>query len=882
MTLAPGIRLGSYEVLAPIGAGGMGEVYRARDTRLHRDVAIKILPELFAADPDRLMRFEREAKTLAALNHPNIAHVYGVEESPGGRALVMELVDGDDLAQQLARGPLPVDQALAVARDVAAALEAAHEAGIVHRDLKPANIKVRPDGTVKVLDFGLAKVAEPLGAGTDAAHSPTFTSPALTQMGVVLGTAAYMAPEQARGKAVDKRADIWAFGCVLYELLTGRVAFAGETMTDTLAAIMTRDLDLDALPSGTPPAVRRLLARCLERDPKQRLRDIGEARIALEAAERGGPEPVAVDRPGVARWRAMVPWAIAAIAILVAVAFTWLRPVPAAMDLPALSYRLALPGLSMARNALPVVSPDGRRIAFVSGRRLWVRDLDQLEPRQVSGVEDPQFPFWSPDGGQVAYLHSGTLWRVPVEGGRPVVIAAMRANLGARTPGGVWRPDGSIVFATSATGSGLLVVAEQGGEMRTLYEQDAATEYDLHRPSLLPDGDSLLFVVDRVDMGPDTIGVLSRGRRSDVLTIEGEVLDSPVYSPTGHIVYHRETTAPGVWAVPFSLERLETTGDPFLIAADGSWPAVAASGALIYADEEFTGLMRLSWVDRQGTVTPAFPETFPAISSPRLSADGHRLAAIVRTDHNQSAAVVFDLRRQTRAIIERSVAGGAQVSWLGNERVAIAGTTGPSGAAERLLVRHVDGTGRDEIEGRGFEPDGARDGSALVFVQVAPGTGADLWHLASGMPRLLLGTPNHERHPALSPDASWLAYTSNQTGQLEVFLRPYPQDGPNVPVSSGGGQAPRWSPAGDRIYYRLGTAGADGHTGLMEVAVERRDGELTLGSPRPVTIPGGIETYPGGFDVAPDGSRLIVVQNAGGGADPSLIVLQNWVAQVRP
>jgi hypothetical protein len=415
--------------------------------------------------------------------------------------------------------------------------------------------------------------------------------------------------------------------------------------------------------------------------------------------------------------------------------------------------------------------------------------------------------------------------------------------------------------------------------MRTLHEQDA-TESDFHRPSLLPDGDGLLFVVDRNVRGPDTIGVLTRGRRVDVLTIEGEVLDSPVYSPTGHLVYHRETTAPGIWAVPFSLDRLETTGDPVLIAAGGSWPAVTSSGMLIYADEEFTGLMRLSWVDRQGTVTPAYPETFPAIGSPRLSPDGHRLAATVRTDPGQTAAMIFDLRRQTRAIVERSVGDGAEVTWLGGDRVAI--TAGTTASADRFYVRHVDGSARDDIAARGFHPDGARDGSALVFVQTSPGTGPDIWHLVSGVPRLLLGTPHTNRHPALSPDATLLAYESTETGQAEVFLRPYPQDGAIVQVSSGGGHAPRWSPAGDRIYYRLGTAGADGHTGLMEVPVDRRDGGLTLGSPRPVTIPGGIETYPDGFDVAPDGSRLIVVQSAGGGTDPSLIVLQNWLAQVRP
>ena len=880
MPLIPGSRLGPYEILGLLGEGGMGQVYRARDTQLDRDVAIKILPELFAADPDRVMRFEREAKALAALNHPNIAQIHGVERSGTTRALVMELVEGEDLAQQIARGPVPIDQAVGIARQMAAGLEGAHEAGLVHRDLKPANVKVRDDGTVKVLDFGLAKALDSAGTHLpqNVADSPTLTSPALTQAGVLLGTAAYMAPEQARGRAVDKRADIWAFGCVLYELVTGQNAFAGETVTDTLSAIITRSPDLGLLPAGTPAAVRRLIERCLERDPKRRLRDIGEARIALEAVgESTGPSagPLAT----APRWRTALPWSLAALAILMAVGVMASRAAaPGRVELPPLTVRLALPGLALARNTLPSLSPDGRRIAYVANGGLWTRDLDRLEPRQVTGVDAPRFPFWSPDGRQIAYVHDGALWRVPAEGGRAVMVAAVRFNLGARTPGGVWRPDGTIVFTSAAGGSGLLAVSDEGGEMRTLHAQDSAIESDFHRPSLLPDGDSLLFAVDRLEGGSNTIGVLSRGERKDVLTLDGEVVEGPVYSPTGHILYTRETTAPGIWAVPFSLTRMETTGAPFLVVAGASWPAVTPDGTLVYADLATGGLMQLAWVDPEGARTPAFPGTFPRVLSPRLSPDGHRLAAVVLTDSNQSEVTLFDLRRQTRAVLERGPGIPSRLAWLGNDRLVL--TSGGNGPQATVVVRQVDGAARDEI-GRGVRPDGSRDGRALVFVALTPGNYTDLWHRVGDTVQVLLGTRYAEDEPALSPDATLLAYISNETGQEEVFLQGYPEAGAKIQVSSGGGRYPRWSPTGDRIYYRDGTAGADGTTGVLQVSVDRRSG-LTLGSPRAVTIPGGIETYPGGFDIAPDGARLIVVQSAGGGTDPSLVVMQNWAASTRP
>ena len=496
MPLATGTRLGAYEILGPLGAGGMGEVYRARDTKLDRDVALKILPALFAVDPDRLMRFEREARTLAALNHPHVAQIYGVEDEGDVRALAMELVEGEDLAQLVARGPVPVDQVIAIARQIAAALEAAHEAGIIHRDLKPANVKVREDGTVKVLDFGLAKALEPTSSpdalpgthkvaeGTSPAHSPTFTSPAFTQMGVILGTAAYMAPEQARGKTVDKRADIWAFGCVLYEMLTGRAVFAGETVTDTLAAIMTRDPDLAVLPAATPAVLRRLLARCLERDPKQRLRDIGEARIALDApAVAGDSRPV--DPPSRIATRA---WLGGMVLVATASALVgWQMRTPP--EPPVRRHTIPTPEDTPPFSA--GVSPLGEAIAFVAGERVWLQWLNAFSPVEVPASDGAHAVFWSPDGSQVGFEARGQLWRAAAAGGPPIAIGHVPQAF-TMAGGAAWLEDDRIVFTTG--GSGLLVIPAAGGEPVPLLDITPSADADFHNVSGLPGGRGVLFV----------------------------------------------------------------------------------------------------------------------------------------------------------------------------------------------------------------------------------------------------------------------------------------------------------------------------------------------------------------------------------------------------
>ncbi len=497
VALASGARLGAYEIRSVLGAGGMGEVYRARDTKLNRDVALKVLPDAFASDADRLARFTREAQTLASLNHPNIAHIHGLEESGGVRALVMELVEGDDLSQRIARGAIPVDEALPIAKQIAEAVEAAHELGIIHRDLKPANIKLRPDGTVKVLDFGLAKALESVPNAGDFTASPTITSPAMTRAGVILGTAAYMAPEQARGKTVDKRADIWAFGCVLFEMLAGVRAFSGDDVTDTIVAVVGKEPDWQALPAAAS-RVRPLLGRCLKKDPKQRLQAIGDARIQIEELMSGTSDDAASHDP--ARSRRVAPVAIAGLACgaLIAAAVTWalIRPAPQPLARPWRFEIVPLPAQALSiqdadRNI--AISPDGQHIGYRAGppTQLVVRATDRLDARPLEGTADARNPFFSPNGQWIGFFDGANLKKVSVTGGPVITICPSRIPRGAS-----WGDDGNIVFATQDTATGLMRVSAGGGEPTVLTRPDAAQgERDHLHPSLLPDGRGILFTI---------------------------------------------------------------------------------------------------------------------------------------------------------------------------------------------------------------------------------------------------------------------------------------------------------------------------------------------------------------------------------------------------
>ena len=863
MPLAAGSRLGPYELLAPLGSGGMGEVWRARDTRLSRAIALKFIAASVATDPDRLARFRREAQLLASLQHPNIAGIHGLEETGGPPFLVLELVEGEDLAARLARGPLPVDEALAAARQVAEALEEAHEHGIVHRDLKPANVKVTPEGKVKVLDFGLAKAwsaeqAAASGSSPDLSHSPTLTH-ASTEAGLVLGTASYMSPEQARGKRVDKRSDIWAFGALLYEMLTGRRLFAGETLSDILAAVLTRPPDLAGLPAATPRGVRRLLERCLERDPKLRLRDIGEARIVLSADGKDAEEPVApAGRLAVRRTWALVGAGALAGLLLSA----GLSRLGGGVDpgRPVLILDLALDELDYSPfGRIPLLSPDGRRLVYHASGRLWVRDLTELAPREIPGTEEALYPTWSPDARRVAYVQRGRLWTVDVEGGQPSELSAVPPDL-AGSGGTAWSDDGQIVAAGSDK-VGLWSVPAAGGEARELVSLDRAHEADFHEVSALPGGRGFLFTVHRTE-GLDTIGLYAGGTRRVVLRLPGESLRSPVYSPTGHILYRRDSTSVGVWALAFSLDRLAVSGAPFPVMPGASAPSVGRDGSLAVVRASFTP-SELVWVDRAGGFEKVAELPGPAtvgsvgFSPLSLSADGRR--AVVNVFRGGYGELwVCDLGRGTTSRLVAERADALTSVWTPDGRVIF---TALLGGRKWNLFRVAPGGSRperllkaDDIQTpRAVSP----DGRFLVFAQ-GPGGAADLWLLpltGSGEAApWQMTTANDGLAASFSPDGRFLAYDSDESGRSEVYVRPFPQGEGRWQLSTEGGQVPVWSPAGGEVLYRS-------RDRMMAVTVEVRGAGLEVGPPRPLFSIGPDSGLGLDFALARDGRRLLMIRS---------------------
>ena len=666
MPLSDGTRLGSYEILSALGAGGMGEVYRARDTRLDRDVAIKILPEAFAADAERVARFQREAKVLASLNHPHIAAIYGLEDADGVKALVMELVEGETLEEKLRHGGLPVDEALSIARQIAEALEAAHERGIIHRDLKPANIKVRPDGTVKVLDFGLAKAFDPTGSSSPSATmSPTISMHA-TQAGVLLGTAAYMPPEQAKGHAVDKRADLWSFGCVLFEMLAGRRPFEGATISDVLAKIIERDPDWNALPAKTPRSIRTLLRRCLEKDPRRRLDSAAVARLEIEEASTT-PTTDGSSRSDVSRgagWplRALVPVAVLAAAVGAVTTWTVTRPAPAP-PLPVSRFAITLPPaqpLAFSINDRDVaISADGTRLAYTAGdqAQLMVRALDQLDAVPLAGIANARAPFLSPDGRWIGFfdrldegvttgpvVQRGALRKVSTSGGPPIAICPLTGA----SRGASWGPDDSIVFATSDPSTGLLRVPASGGEPEVLTKPDTASgEQDHYFPSVLPGGRGVLFTITAGGVADRQVAVLDlkTGQRRTLIRSGSQA----EYVETGHLIY---TDGGTLWAVRFDLATLDVLGDPVplieqvltLGAADFT---ISRRGTLVYVPVGGGKSRSLVWVTRQGAEEPiAAPPR--AYASARLSPDGKRVALQIRDQSGEIWTWDFAREKLTR------------------------------------------------------------------------------------------------------------------------------------------------------------------------------------------------------------------------------------------
>ncbi len=850
----------------------MGEVWRARDTKLDRDVAVKVLPEEFFEDRDRVARFEREAKALAALNHPGIAAVYSFEAVDGRHILVMELVEGEGLDARIARGAIPLDDALPIARQIAEALEAAHERGIVHRDLKPANVMVAPDGRVKILDFGLAKAldADPAsGSSPQVTHSPTLTARA-TAAGVILGTAAYMSPEQARGRPVDRRADIWAFGCVLFEMLTGKRVFEGETASDILAAVLRQDIDFRALPSDTPPNITRLLRRCLERDPKKRLRDAGDARLEIDetaepsADRRPSPAP---PRSASARALSWLPWLVAA-GLALFVVLSPRRAPPAAADVVHLS--LSLPeGVSPDRDILTqvqvlAVSPDGRRIAF-RGRsgdthRFYLRDLSRDTAEPVSGTEDGDDPFFSPDGEWLGFVGGDKLKKVAIRGGTPITLAAA-----AQVRGSAWGDDGTIVFAPTVN-SALFRIPAAGGEPRQLTRLDAAARERTHRwPEILPGGKTVLFTVGTEDKPGDydeaRIDAVSLATGERHVVYRGASLAR--YAPPGRLLLARHGD---LFAVPFDEKTAEVRGTPapVLQGVSGdsrsgiSYFGVARTGVLVYASGFATqNVSEVVWTDRAGRREPT---GIPAgvYSEIALSPDGRKLAygegpaGGARSDIWIADLVhggQFQLTSSGKAQVPRWTPDGASIVY-----------SGPTGDA--IVRRRADGSGAPEVLWKStrlvpitvdsFTP----DGSALIFSMTGLPTRTDLFLLPlSGAreARALIATPGVEVLGKISPDGRWIAYTGQYEAGEQVYVQPFPSLAGRWQVSRNGGSAALWSRDGKELFFVNGDQ-------LFAVPVKLAP-VFSPGEPRPlfrIDRPTTLE-WSDIYDVVPDGKRFIVL-----------------------
>ena len=883
MPILTGKRLGPYEILSAIGAGGMGEVYQAHDTKLGRDVAIKVLPEAFAHDPERLSRFQREAKMLAALNHSNIATIFGLEQFNSTSYLVMELVPGETLQQRIKReGAIPIDEALAIAKQISEALEAAHEKGIIHRDLKPANVKVTPEGKVKVLDFGLAKAFEGDKSGSDPSNSPTL-SQAATLQGVILGTAAYMSPEQARGKSVDKRTDIWAFGCVLYELLTGKQAFHGEDITEILAAVVKSEPDWAALPAAMPGKGRDLLRHCLQKDNRLRLRDAGDAQIEIQDALTAPAVTVAATAAPTTRgWRGRVAWAAAGVFVLTAIAFAIgfvLRTPNPPQQMRLIAEIGADASLYTAFGPSAILSPDGTRLAFLASgadqkRRIYVRSLDQLQATALSGTENATDPFFSPDGQWIGFFADGKLKKISVQGGAAVTLCDV-----ANERGGSWGADGTIVF-TPDLQVPLSKVSSAGGTPRPLTTLDKQTgEITQRWPQVLPGGKAVLFASGTHPSSYEDSDIVVYSMASGQRKTVQRGGSYARYLPSGHVVYIHEGA---LFAVPFDLKRLEVAGQPALILEGvvtaptngGAQFSFSETGNLVYVEGRAGGQnVSIYWMDHQGKFMP-LRETPGFYYNLAFSPDGKRLAL-----------EIFDGKRRDIWVYEWERDGLTRLTFAGelNENPIwtpdgqrIAYSSQEKGGTINLWWIRADGAGDAQrlTESKSLHYAGSwrPDGKVLAFSQQSPGaTAFDILTLPiegdeksgwkPGDPKPFVNSAFSEREPAFSPDGRWLAYESNESGSYEVYVRPFPGPGGKWQISTGGGVFPEWFRNGKELFYRTPDSK------IMVVTYTGSGDSFHADKPQ-LWSPGQFTDRGLGnlnFDLHPDGKRFAVLKAPGTG-----------------
>ena len=879
-----GTKLAHFTITAHLGSGGMGEVYQATDSKLGRNVAIKLLPEAFSHDNDRAARFEREARVLASLNHPHIAAIYGIEQSGERKFLVMELVSGETLAERIKRGPIPIDEALGIAKQIADALEAAHEKSIVHRDLKPANIKITPQGQVKVLDFGLAKAFEGEVADGNLSNSPTMMSMAGTNAGMILGTAAYMSPEQAKGQNVDRRTDIFAFGAVLYEMLTGKQAFAGQTVSDILSRVILADPDWSRLPNGTSTTVRHLLRRCLQKDRSLRLRDAGDARLEI-LEPRGEVEPAVPQAKG----RERVAWIVAVVAVvgLAALAIEHFRETPPPEEQRLLQYSLPYPEDTTL--GFLEISPDGRRLVMVAQRdgknKMYVRSLDLPELQPLSGTDNARTPFWSPDSRFIGFFADGKLKVMPAAGG-PAQVLCSETGLGG---GGTWSRNGVILFGSDR--GPLRRVDAAGGMCAAVGTDDPKLSNRF--PVFLPDGSHFFYLgATQGDDSPRGVYLASMDNPTPRKILAD--YSSVVYAPPGsggraHLLFLRENS---LMAQPFDNLKLETVGDPFPVAprATGTFNTVqvaasVSNGTLVYMTKS-PRLSQLTWFDRSGKElgqVGSRAEQTGGTPSP----DGNDVL-ISRTESNgQIATWLYDLARGSESrFLPSEMQAGVPPVWFPDGRRVLVVMTGSAGLG--LYQVGANDGGQAEL----VLPIAAgasivlstfsRDGRFLVYTSNDPRTQADIWYLPWadkpdwGKAVKFLATDVIEGQGQLSPDGKWIAYTSFETGTREIYIRAFPT-GPGVwKVSVDGGTEPRWSPDGKQLYY-LRPVTVERSILLAALVESDGPGALRTGTPQTLFEIHALRRLPGlnvfTYVPYPDGRFLVAVADE----DATMInVITNW------
>jgi Tol biopolymer transport system component len=882
LPLTPGTRLGVYEVTSLIGEGGMGQVYRATDTKLKRQVAIKILPPSLAADHDRLARFQREAEVLASLNHPNIAHIHGLEESAGGTSLVMELVEGEDLSQRLARGAIPLDEALLIAKQITDALEAAHEHGVIHRDLKPANIKIRPDGTVKVLDFGLAKAIAPAGGSADVLNSPTLTA-RNTQAGMILGTAAYMAPEQARGKPVDRRADIWAFGAVLFEMLTGKRAFPGEDITDTLAAVVRAEPEWGLIPRDVPPTLVVYLQRCLQKDPKQRIGDIHDVRLALDGAfDVAGQTPAAIAPKPASRAR--LPWMVAAASVLVA----------AALAIPAVRHIGEAPPSTPPETRTDIVttgtgtfalSPDGRQLAFAASSggtlRLWLRSLSDASAHPLAGTDGAEILFWSPDSRSIAFFTATELKRLDLGGGGPRTVAS-----GFRFISGTWGADDVILYSepTSNPPSLNLLkrVSAAGGAPAAV--SPLGPEMSYYSPSFLPDGKRFLFsATGRHDAHGIYLGALD-GSPPTRLTPD---VSPGLYWPGASGAFG--ASRDGGWLVLLRTDNLVAqrldlaipalAGEPLSVADDVEFASTSWAGLMAYRTGAGSYQRQLAWFDARGSQLETVGEPGD-LSAFHPSPDGRSVAITVGTTGTFDDIWILEVTRGLRTRFTFGQGTHRNPVWSPDGRSLVFASS-RSGHLD-IYRKSVDGAvGSEELlyaDERAKQPwSWSPDGKHLLFTATDPKTKQDLLILpmtGDRKPVAFAQTEFSEAQGVFSPDGRWIAYVSDESGTAEIYAAPFPGPGGKRLISTrqagvGQGGVPMWRPDGKEIFY----IAPDRSLMAVEVTVEGTT--LEPGLPRvlfgPILAVGGRN-----YAVSADGKRFLTMMRPGRRTDAPITLVQNW------